>query len=66
MLTLLEDEFENRIKNRKSARVRKVDFPYKKYLQDLQKEELPENAQAKINILENLEFIKQGQNVILA
>ena len=66
LLSLLEDEFENRVKNRKSARIRQADFPYKKYLQDLQREELPKNAQSKIDTLESLEFIKQGQNVILA
>ncbi len=66
LLALLEDEFESRIKNRKSARIRQADFPYKKYLQDLQREELPENAQTKIDVLESLEFIKEGQNVILA
>jgi len=66
LLTLLEDEFENRIKNRKTARIRQANFPYKKYLQDLQREELPKNAQTKIDILESLEFIKDGQNVILA
>ena len=66
LLTLLEDEFENRIKNRKTARIRQAGFPYKKYLQDLQREELPINAQEKIGILESLEFIKDGQNVILA
>jgi DNA replication protein DnaC len=66
LLTLLEDEFETRIKNRKKARIRQADFPYKKYLQDLQREELPKNAQAKIDVLESLEFIKEGQNVILA
>ena len=66
LLTLLEDEFENRIKNRKTARIRQAGFPYKKYLQDLQREELPKNAQEKIGVLESLEFIKDGQNVILA
>ncbi len=66
LLTLLEDEFETRLKNRKLARIRQAAFPYKKYLQDLHREELPENAQAKIDILESLEFIKEGQNVILA
>ena len=66
LLTLLTDEFETRIQNRKKARIRQADFPYKKYLQDLQREELPKNAQAKIDTLESLDFIKEGQNVILA
>lgn len=66
LLTLLEDEFESRIRNRKFSRIRQADFPYKKYLQDLQIKELPEYAQGKIDSLETLEFIKTGQNVILA
>ncbi len=66
LLTLLEDEFENRVKNRKTARIRQAGFPYKKYLQDLEREELPKNAREKIGVLESLEFIKDGQNVILA
>lgn len=66
LLTLLEDEFETRLKNRKLSRIRQADFPYKKYLQDLHRKELPENAQAKIDILESLEFIKEGRNVIMA
>jgi len=66
LLTLLADEFETRIKNRKKARIRQADFPYKKYLQNLVREELPKNAQAKIDTLESLDFIREGQNVILA
>jgi DNA replication protein DnaC len=66
LLTLLEDEFETRLKNRKLSRIRQADFPYKKYLQDLQREALPKNAQEKIDVLESLEFIKNGQNVMLA
>ncbi|HEC44467.1 MAG TPA: hypothetical protein ENI20_16725 [Bacteroides sp.] len=64
--TLLKDEFETRLKNRKLSRVRQANFPYKKYLQDLQREALPKNAQEKIDVLESFEFIKNGQNVILA
>ncbi len=66
LLALLEDEFTTRIKNRRHTRVRHADFPYKKHLQDLQREELPENAQDTIGALESLDFIKAGQNVILA
>ena len=58
LLTLLEDEFETRIKNRKFSRMRQADFPYKKYLQDLQRKELPENAQGKIDSLETLSLLK--------
>jgi DNA replication protein DnaC len=66
LLTLLEDEFQSRLKNRKTARIRQACFPYKKYLQDLQKEELPAEGQEKIGSIESLEFISSGQNIILA
>ena len=66
LLSLLEDEYQTRLKNRKVARIRQADFPYKKYLQNLQQEELPVDAQEKIGTLESLEFIENGQNVVLA
>jgi DNA replication protein DnaC len=66
LLTLLEDEFQTRLKNRKAARIRQAGFPYKKYLQDLKVEELPKEGQEKIGSIETLEFISSGQNVILA
>lgn len=61
-----EYEFEVRVKSRKLAQVRQADFLYKKYLQDLQHKKLPKNAQSRIDVPERLEFIKQGQKVILA
>jgi len=66
LLALLEDEFESRVKNRKAARIRQADFPYKKYLHDLQRQELPTEAGEKISTLESLEFINAGQNIILS
>lgn len=66
LLRLLEEEFNTRIKNRRASRVRHAQFPYKKYIHDLKKEELPENAQTKLSTLESLEFINSGQNVILS
>jgi len=66
LLTLVEDEFHTRLKNRKAARIRQAGFPYKKYLQDLKAEELPKEGQEKIGSIETLEFISSGQNIILA
>ncbi|MFO8054160.1 MAG: IS21-like element helper ATPase IstB [Bacteroidales bacterium] len=66
LLTLLEDEFHARLKNRKAARIRQAGFPYKKYLHDIQVEELPAAGQDKIGSIETLEFINSGQNIILA
>lgn len=63
---LLQGEYDRRIENLKKNRIRMAEFPYKKYLEDLIIDELPEDAQKKLKMLENLEFIKEGQNVILS
>ena len=63
---LLQRESDVRYENGKENRVRHANFPYKKYLSDLQREFLPEDAQKKLSVLETLEFIKNGQNLILA
>lgn len=63
---LLQKEADIRYENGKESRVRHANFPYKKYLTDLQRDCLPEDAQNKLNLLETLEFIKNGQNLILA
>ena len=66
LLTLLEEEYLMRVKRRKTQRMRRAGFPYKKYLEDLHRSELPEGAQEKLTVLERLDFIKSGQNVVLA
>lgn len=66
LLSLLEEEYLMRVKNRKTQRVRRAKFPYKKYLEDLKRNELPEDAQDKLASLERMDFIKSGQNVVLA
>ncbi len=66
LLELMENEYLNRLEGRKKQRIRAADFPYKKYLQDLKREELPKDALQKLKQLERLDFIEKGQNVVLA
>ena len=63
---LLELEFVSRTKRRKASRIRQAGFPYKKYLDELKPEELPDGAKTKLPELETLDFIKHARNVILA
>lgn len=63
---LLQKETDIRYENGKQNRIRRANFPYKKHIEDLKREYLPEDAQNKLSNLETLEFIKNGQNVILA
>jgi len=63
---LMQKETDLRLENGKRARIKKANFPYKKYLADLERENLPKDGRDKLGILETLEFIKEHQNVVLA
>jgi len=63
---LLLREFEARAENRKKTQIRQAGFPQLKYLQDLSREDLPKEAQERLPLLERLEFIRTGRNLILA
>lgn len=65
ILELLQTELETRLINRKKAQLRIAGFPQLKHLQDLVRTELPADAVDKLPVLETLDFIKSGQNVIL-
>ncbi len=66
LLELMQLEWINRTDSRKKQRIRRAGFPYKKYLHDLKREELPKDALKKLSQLERLDFIDSGQNVVLA
>lgn len=63
---LLQRECDRRQENAKQDRVRRAAFPYKKYLEDIIVEDLPEDARKKFKILSSLDFIQTGQNIIMA
>ncbi len=63
---LLSQEHEVRAENRKKTLIRQAGFPELKYLQDLNREELPKDGQERLPELERLEFIGTGRNVIMA
>ncbi len=66
LLTLLQHEAQIRRENRIRGRLRLAGFPYKKYVDDLDRSVLPDDARQKLPILTSLEFVRAGQNVILA
>lgn len=66
LLNLMEKEYEMRKENRKKALIRRAEFPSRMYLQDLDRTALPADAGDKLPLLERLEFIERGQNVVLA
>lgn len=66
LLRLMELEYQTREENRRKSQVRQAGFVQYKYLHDLSREDLPADAAAKLPQLEQLDFIKTGQNLILS
>jgi DNA replication protein DnaC len=66
LLQLMIVELDQRIIRRRNQRIKRAGFPYIKQLEDLIKKELPQDAQDKLQSLQRLDFLKQGQNVILS
>jgi DNA replication protein DnaC len=66
LLRLMGREFEVRAENRKKAQIRQACFPAKMYLNELDRDQLPTDAKEKLPLLERLDFIESGQNIILA
>ena len=63
---LLELEYQERIERRKKLRIKLAGFPELKYLQELSLDDLPKDVQEKLPSLRSLDFIANGQNIILA
>ena len=66
LYNLLLKEYDLRVENSKKNRIRLAGFPYRKYLEELSIADLPPDARKRFKILKSLDFIENGQNVILA
>lgn len=64
--SIFQKECDLKENNLKQSRIKRACFPYKKYLEDLVVGDLPVDAQDKFKHLSSLDFIKEGQNVILS
>lgn len=58
LYNLLKLEYESREENAKQNKLRIANFPYKKYIEDLDMESLPEDGRKKLKNFLTLEFIK--------
>lgn len=61
---LLEKENDLRVENGKINRIRRANFPYKKYLEDLRYDSLPKDARNRLDEISMLDFIENKQNVL--
>ena len=58
LLSMLTREYELRLENGKQNRIRRANFPYKKYMEDLKEDFLPEDARKKLWNIKKLDFIE--------
>ena len=63
--TVLQTEYEQRLHNSQIKRLKTAGFPQFKYMEDLNRDELPAGLKPLLPELETLEFIRKGHNVIL-
>ena len=62
---LMRLEAERRADNRTRQRIKKANFPQMKYLNELVREDLPQDGRTLLPNLETLNFIKEGRNVVM-
>ena len=62
---LLEEEVTRRRDKSKITRIHKAGFPQMKYLEELERDELPIEGQAILPVLETLDFIKEGRSAVM-
>ncbi len=65
MAVMMQDQLRMRADNRRRALIKRADFPQLKYMGELLVDELPEDARAALPVLQSLDFIRQGRNVVL-
>ena len=62
---ILKEELEQRQSNSIKTKIRYAKFPYKMILDDYEREHLSIEIRQKIKVLETLEFVDNGENIIL-
>jgi len=62
---LLEAEVDRRRERSKTSRIHKACFPQMKYLEELQREELPVEGRTMLPEMETLDFIRQGRSIVM-
>lgn len=63
---ILIEAYDTRKENGRKNRIRNAKFPYRKHLDELQVDYLPEDCRKRLKELKTLKFIDEGRNIILA
>ena len=62
---LLEEEVARRRERSKISRIHRADFPEMKYLEELQRDELPMEGRMILPEVETLDFIRNGRSIVM-
>lgn len=62
---LLEEEVARRRERSRISRIHRADFPEMKYLEELQREELPMEGRMILPEVETLDFIRDGRSIVM-
>ena len=65
LAALFQGEYERRLVGRQKARIRTAGFSQMKYLEELDRNELPDTVGELLPRLETLDFIKEHRNIVL-
>ncbi len=65
LLNILETEFERRMAARQKARIKTAGFTQLKYMEQINRDELPESIRQLLPRLETLDFIEEHRNIVL-
>lgn len=65
MAVMMQDQLDLRAENRRRTLIKRADFPQLKYLAEIQTEELPQDARTALPVMQTLDFIRQGRNIVL-
>lgn len=63
---ILVEAYDTRKENGRKNRIRNAKFPYRKHLDELRPEYLPEDCRKRLKELKTLNFIDDGRNIILS
>lgn len=66
MAEMMRREVERRNENGRQQRIRRAGFTNLRYLEELDRTELPQDAQTALPEMETLEFIKEGRNIVMS
>lgn len=62
---MMQDQLKIRADNRRRTLIKRADFTQLKYMADLIVEELPEDSRVALPLMQSLDFIRQGRNIVL-